>query len=66
MANILVFGDSVAYGAWDPKGGWVRRLREVIEEPIYKTAIYTKHYKLTGDASLVYNLGVTMRLLLVC
>lgn len=25
--EILVFGDSVAYGAWDAAGGWVQRLK---------------------------------------
>jgi lysophospholipase L1-like esterase len=25
--RILVFGDSIAYGCWDPEGGWVERLR---------------------------------------
>lgn len=26
-ARILVFGDSIAYGAWDSSGGWVERLK---------------------------------------
>ncbi len=26
--RILVFGDSIAYGAWDTKGGWVERLKQ--------------------------------------
>jgi lysophospholipase L1-like esterase len=25
--RILVFGDSIAYGAWDTQGGWVERLK---------------------------------------
>lgn len=30
--NILVFGDSIVYGAWDDeKAGWVNRLRLVLE-----------------------------------
>ena len=30
--NILVFGDSITYGAWDKeKGGWVNRLRLALE-----------------------------------
>ncbi len=30
--NILVFGDSITYGAWDKeKGGWVKRLRLTLE-----------------------------------
>ena len=28
MHKIFVFGDSIAYGAWDPAGGWVERLRQ--------------------------------------
>jgi lysophospholipase L1-like esterase len=31
MDKILVFGDSIAYGKWDSKGGWVARLREHID-----------------------------------
>jgi acyl-CoA thioesterase I len=27
MHKIFIFGDSIAYGAWDPAGGWVERLR---------------------------------------
>lgn len=27
MPKIFIFGDSIAYGAWDPEGGWVERLR---------------------------------------
>ncbi len=43
MNTILCFGDSLAYGAWDPEGGWVARLRKELEEK--------------GDW-LVYNLGI--------
>jgi acyl-CoA thioesterase-1 len=28
MKKIFIFGDSIAYGAWDPAGGWVERLRQ--------------------------------------
>jgi len=31
MTNILVFGDSITYGAWDKEGGWVQRLRKFID-----------------------------------
>lgn len=27
MSQILVFGDSIAYGAWDAEGGWAERLK---------------------------------------
>lgn len=26
--RVLVFGDSIAYGAWDTEGGWVERLKQ--------------------------------------
>lgn len=30
--DILIFGDSITYGAWDSeKGGWVNRLRLTLE-----------------------------------
>lgn len=54
MSQILVFGASIVYGAWDREGGWVSRLRKAIDEK-----------NLTGsDFSgkdfywLVYNLGI--------
>ena len=28
MRRILIFGDSVEYGAWDTKGGWVDRMKQ--------------------------------------
>jgi len=28
MQKLFIFGDSIAYGAWDPAGGWVERLRQ--------------------------------------
>lgn len=51
MAHILVFGDSIAYGAWDKEGGWVQRLREFVDE------------KALGDGKdpeyMVYNVGIS-------
>ncbi len=47
MTRILVFGDSITYGAWDREGGWVQRLRKHVEG------------KRRSDSSLVYNLGVS-------
>ncbi len=32
MAQILVFGDSIAYGNWDKGGGWVNRLKKFLAE----------------------------------
>lgn len=51
--HILVFGDSITYGAWDIEGGWVQRLRKYVDE---------KHIKNNyGDGTyvLIYNLGVS-------
>lgn len=48
--NILVFGDSIAYGKWDQQGGWVQRLREYVDAK----------YNLIEEPKswLVYNLGI--------
>jgi lysophospholipase L1-like esterase len=32
MVYIVVFGDSITWGAWDPEGGWVARLLRWLEE----------------------------------
>lgn len=37
MANILVFGASIAYGFADSKGGWVQRLRTYLDEKCIKS-----------------------------
>lgn len=50
MAQILVFGDSIAYGAWDKEGGWVSRLRKFIDE---------KNLTDPDFECLIYNLGVS-------
>lgn len=49
IAEVMVFGDSIAYGAWDNNGGWVQRLREPID---------VKNLIDEGVAYFVYNLGV--------
>lgn len=49
MLQILVFGDSIAYGFWDKEGGWVTRLRKFLDE------------KSLADPSFycpIYNLGI--------
>ena len=55
MARILVFGDSLVYGAWDlEKGGWVNRLRLFLDkENIKKSEFYYSVYNLgvSGDTS---------------
>lgn len=46
--NILVFGDSITYGAWDKeKGGWVNRLRLVLENDN------------SNNYYMVFNLGIS-------
>lgn len=50
MSQILVFGDSETYGAWDKKGGWVARLRSFVDERIILSE--QKFY------CLIYNLGI--------
>jgi len=49
MTQIIVFGPSTTYGAWDIEGGWVQRLRKYLDQ------------KQIGDSELyyeVYNLGI--------
>lgn len=52
--NVLIFGDSITWGAYDPEqGGWATRLRNYFESedspPCYREA---------GDV-LIYNLGIS-------
>lgn len=51
--HILVFGDSITYGAWDIEGGWVARLRKYFDQ----RHINNKFGE--GTYALVYNLGVS-------
>ncbi len=55
MARILVFGDSLVYGAWDlEKGGWVNRLRLFLDkENVSDSEFYYPVYNLgvSGDTS---------------
>src|SRR5271157_5203514 len=47
--QILVFGDSITYGACDSEGGWVQRLRKFLDgKNLINTEVYYS----------VYNLGV--------
>ncbi|HLC55730.1 MAG TPA: SGNH/GDSL hydrolase family protein [Candidatus Nanoarchaeia archaeon] len=50
MTQILVFGDSISYGAWDIEGGWVQRLRRYLDKITIKSD--NKYY-------IIYNLGVS-------
>ncbi len=51
MAQILIFGTSITYGAWDKEGGWVARLRKHIDNKLIDSN-NTYHH-------LIYNLGVS-------
>ncbi len=51
MPKILCFGDSITYGAWDPEGGWVTRLRKQIDAICMESKL-SKFF-------LTYNLGVS-------
>jgi lysophospholipase L1-like esterase len=46
----LVFGDSLAYGAWDSKGGWVDRLKRDAHQQAIESRGGVRHQ--------VFNLGV--------
>lgn len=48
--NICIFGDSIAYGAWDEEGGWVDRLREFLHQETLRSR-FTSYY-------FVYHLGI--------
>jgi len=45
---VLVFGDSITWGAWDPEGGWVQRLRRYMEAKD----------KVEKNYTAIYNLGI--------
>lgn len=48
--NICVFGDSIAYGAWDDRGGWVDRLRAYLHGETLRSH-FQSYYSL-------YHLGI--------
>jgi len=50
MTQILIFGDSITYGAWDKEGGWVQRLRRFLDE---------KNLTSPDFYCVVYNLGIS-------
>lgn len=48
--NILIFGDSITWGAYDPEqGGWVTRLRNYFEAKDNDTDVY--NLGISGDAT---------------
>ncbi len=50
MANIFFFGDSIPFGAWDDKGGWVERVKNDIHKKIISSNFSYYHH--------TYQLGV--------
>ena len=50
MSHILVFGDSVSYGRWDAKGGWVSQLINFyMEKDMNDPDFYHEVYNLSID-----------------
>lgn len=49
--NILFFGDSITWGAWDKEGGWVARIKKFVDQKIM-----TSDFKYYHD---VYNVGIS-------
>jgi len=54
MPLTLVFGASIAYGAWDTQGGWVQRLRsytdqKALDDPPYYSRLF--NLSVSGDTS---------------
>lgn len=50
MTHLYVFGDNVVQGSWDPFGGWVQRVRSVLDE----------HYLYDPEKRfLTFNMGVS-------
>lgn len=58
MSQILIFGDSIAYGAWDKEGGWAERLRKIIDKKIISSnqKFYCTLYNLSIDGNTSNNL----------
>jgi lysophospholipase L1-like esterase len=49
IVEVMIFGDSITYGAWDNNGGWVQKLRQPID---------VKNLIDDRVAYFIYNLGV--------
>jgi acyl-CoA thioesterase-1 len=53
--RVLVFGDSIAYGAWDTEGGWVERLKKKAHQTTVESAgnkkIQILNMGIGGDSS---------------
>ncbi len=51
--KILIFGDSIAYEAWDREDGWVTRLRKFVDDKILSAPEEDNYYH------HIYNLGIS-------
>jgi lysophospholipase L1-like esterase len=49
--NILFFGDSITWGAWDKEGGWVARIKKFVDEKIIASDFEYYHD--------IYNVGIS-------
>lgn len=49
--NILFFGDSITWGAWDKEGGWVARIKKYVDEKVINSDFNYYHD--------VYNVGIS-------
>lgn len=54
--TLFCFGDSITYGNWDPKGGWVGRLRDYLDSK--SLAAYSGENLYSTYYTLTYNLGI--------
>lgn len=50
IKNICVWGDSIAYGAWDGEGGWVDLLRKFLHTKTIRSGLKDDYW--------TYNLGI--------
>ena len=49
--NILFFGDSITWGAWDNEGGWVSRIKKQVDKKIIDSDFNYYHD--------IYNVGIS-------
>lgn len=58
MPQILIFGDSIAYGAWDKNGGWAERLKIFSNKKSIESNLefYCAVYNLAIDGDTTENL----------
>lgn len=49
--NVLFFGDSITWGAWDKEGGWVARIKKFVDEKVIDSNFEYYHD--------IYNVGIS-------